>query len=137
MSFINNWINSFAVKMQQLLQKLLHYLQRQWEFTYYFINIKILVKQLSHLNITIQVQNRLKLNMDDIDYSNYLVANFIKLYLQVNLDYMLNYFIHIFNCIFKDSIHYLYIFILTSYYYLLFENLQINLTHNQMEKMAN
>ena len=137
MSFINNWINSFAVKMQQLLQKLLHYLQRQQEFTYYFINIKILVKQLSHLNITIQVQNRLKLNMDDIDYSNYLVANFIKLYLQVNLDYMLNYFIHIFNCIFKDSIHYLYIFILTSYYYLLFENLQINLTHNQMEKMAN
>ena len=137
MSFINNWINSFAVKMQQLLQKLLHYLQRQQEFTYYFINIKILVKQLFHLNITIQVQNRLKLNMDDIDYSNYLVANFIKLYLQVNLDYMLNYFIHIFNCIFKDSIHYLYIFILTSYYYLLFENLQINLTHNQMEKMAN
>ena len=137
MSFINNWINSFAVKMQQLLQKLLHYLQRQQEFTYYFINIKILVKQLCHLNITIQVQNRLKLNMDDIDYSNYLVVNFIKLYLQVNLDYMLNYFIHIFNCIFKDSIHYLYIFILTSYYYLLFENLQINLTHNQMEKMAN
>ena len=137
MTFINNWINSFVVKMLQLLQKLLHYLQSYWEFTYYFINIKILVKQLSHLNITIQVQNRLKLNMDDIDYSNYLVANFIKLYLQVNLDYMLNYFIHIFNCIFKDSIHYLYIFILTSYYYLLFENLQINLTHNQMEKMAN
>ena len=137
MTFINNWINSFVVKMLQLLQKLLHYLQRQQEFTYYFINIKILVKQLCHLNITIQVQNRLKLNMDDIDYSNYLVVNFIKLYLQVNLDYMLNYFIHIFNCIFKDSIHYLYIFILTSYYYLLFENLQINLTHNQMEKMAN
>ena len=137
MTFINNWINSFVVKMLQLLQKLLHYLQRQQEFTYYFINIKILVKQLCHLNITIQVQNRLKLNMDDIDYSNYLVVNFTKMQLQVNLDYMVNYFIHIFNCIFKDSIHYLYIFILTSYYYLLFENLQINLTHNQMEKMAN
>ena len=137
MSFINNWINSFAVKMQQLLQKLLHYLQSYLEFTYYFINIKILIKQLYHLNITIQVQNRLKLNMDDIDYSNYLVVNFTKMQLQVNLDYMVNYFIHIFNCIFKDSIHYLYIFILTSYYYLPFKDLHINLIHNQIQKMAN